>query len=117
MMMISIEKNVGRPTSHRRVDQIASPCVGPAWLRAIVPGAGRCSRHDHRAVDDDAEVHRAEREQVRRMPRMCRPMKVASSESGITTATMAGGAEIAEEQIQHQQARATRPRPGCLNTV
>ena len=62
------------------------------------------STHDHRAVDDDAEVHRAERQQVRRnAAQIVRPMKVASSASGIIDRDDAGGPQVAQEQIQHDR--------------
>ena len=35
-------------------------------VRLVGQAAEHVLHHDHRAVDDDAEVHRAERQQVRR---------------------------------------------------
>ena len=67
MMMISIENSVGRPTCSRRLDEslrrTASRSRVPARSRQV---AEDVLDHDHRAVHDDAEIHRAEREQVRR---------------------------------------------------
>ena len=37
------------------------------------------------------------------MPRELRPMNVASSDSGMITATIAGGAQVAEEHEQHER--------------
>ena len=65
-MMISIEKNVGRPT-WTVASRIAARRA--SRVRASRAARERCltmfSTHDHRAVDDDPEVHRAQRQQVR----------------------------------------------------
>ena len=113
MMMISIEKNVGRPTSDGGFEDRSLHRHASRGRARSCQVRGRHSRRTMTAPSTMMPKSIAPSDsRFAGMPRIVRPMNVASSDSGIITATIAGRAEVAQEEIQHDASPAARPRAG-----
>ena len=96
--MMSVENVIGPATSRAPARMrsliVPFPC-GPEVAEDVL-------HHDDGRVDDDAEVDRAERDQVRRRARRrpCR-MNAMSSARGMLSAVMSAARHVPEEEEEH----------------
>ncbi len=108
--MIAWPKHGGARSSRGRASQSfrqaarARKAAGPRDAGVRARRAKAVLDDDHRTVDDQAEVERAEAHQVSRHPeRLFMPIAIIRNEEGITSTAMIGGTPVAEQQEQYRR--------------